>query len=112
MFIFQKRIVCTIFDFYVLMYICFIPYRILNIHETGLMQIWKQKQWPKQNFCAGSLIKEAKPIKWMDIQTAFYLIGIGTIFGVFILGSEFIFSKCRSKKNSKCNTLFCSKVSE
>jgi hypothetical protein len=49
-------------------------------------------------------IKEAKPIKWIDIQTAFYLIGIGTIFGVFILGSEFIFSKCRSGKNSKCNT--------
>jgi hypothetical protein len=45
------------------MYIFFIPDRILNIHETGLMQIWKQKQWPKQNFCAGSLIKEAKPIK-------------------------------------------------
>jgi hypothetical protein len=80
--------------------------------QTGLMQIWKQKQWPKQNFCAGSLIKEAKPIKWIDIQTAFYLIGIGTIFGVFILGSEFIFSKCRSKKNSKCNTSFCNKVSE
>ena len=101
-----------IFDFYVFMYIFFIHYRILNIHETGLMQIWKQKQWPKQNFCAGSLIKEAKPIKWIDIQTAFYLIGIGTIFGIFILGSEFIFSKCRSKKNIKCNTSFCNKVSE
>jgi hypothetical protein len=50
--------------------------------------------------------------EWIDIQTAFYLIGIGTIFGVFILGSEFIFSKCRSGKNSKCNTSFCSKVSE
>ena len=72
----------------------------------------EKKQWPKENFCAGSLITEAKPIKWIDIQSAFYLIGIGTIFGVFILGSEFIFSKCSSEKNSKCNTSFCSKVSE
>jgi len=36
------------------------------------------------NFCAGSLIKEAKPMTWIDIQTACYLIGIGTVFGVFI----------------------------
>ena len=83
------------------MYIFFIPYRILNI-----------KTMAKTNFCAGSLVKEAKPIKWIDIQTAFYLIGIGTIFGIFILGSEFLLSKCRSKKNSKCNTSFCNKVSE
>jgi len=76
------------------------------------MQIWKQKQWPKQNFCAGSLIKEAKPIKWIDIQTAFYLIGIGTVFGVFILCSEFIFNKCRGKITRTCNTSFCKKVAE
>ena len=73
------------------------------------MQIWKQQQWPKQNFCAGSLIKEAKPIKWIDIQTAFYLIGIGTVFGVFILYSEFIFNKCRGKKQEHVTRHFATK---
>ena len=94
------------------MYIFFISYRILNIHETGLMQIWKQKQWPKHNFCAGSWIKEAKHIMWVDLQTAFYLIGISTLFGVFILGSEFIFNKWRSKNTKTCNSSFCNKVAE
>jgi hypothetical protein len=54
------------------------------------------KTMAEANFYAGSLIKEAKPIKWIDIQTACYLIGIGTVFGVLILCSEFMFDKCRS----------------
>lgn len=82
---------------------------ILNIHETGLIQIWKQKHWPKRNFCAGSLIKEAKPIKWIDIQTAFYMIGTGTTFGMFVLLSECIFTKCRKIKK-KWNSSFVNKV--
>ena len=57
-------------------------------------------------------VKEAKLITWIDIQTAFYLIGIGTIFGVFILCSEFIFNKCRSKTTRKCNSSFCKKVAD
>jgi hypothetical protein len=50
------------------------------------------KTMTETNFYAGSLIKEAKPMKWINIQTACYLIGIGTIFGVLILCSEFMFA--------------------
>ena len=70
------------------------------------------KTMTETNFYAGSLIKEAKPMKWINIQTACYLIGIGTIFGVLILCSEFMFDKCRSKKTSTCNTSFSKKVVE
>lgn len=70
------------------------------------------KTMAETNFCAGSLIKEAKPMTWIDIQTACYLIGIGTVFGVFILCSEFMFDKCRSKNTRTCNTSFSKKVAE
>ena len=64
------------------------------------MQIWKQQQWPKQKFCAESLITEAKPIKWIDIQTAFYILGIGLFIAFVILMVENIFKRYRNEKKT------------
>ncbi|CAC5371233.1 GRIK3 [Mytilus coruscus] len=71
---------------------------ILHILESGLIQIWKQKHWPKRNFCAGSLLTEAKPIMWIDIQIAFYFLGGGTLLGFLVLFVEYIIRKCKELK--------------
>ncbi|CAG2205591.1 unnamed protein product [Mytilus edulis] len=71
---------------------------ILYILESGLIQIWKQKHWPKQNFCAGSLLTEAKPIMWIDIQIAFYFLGGGVFLGVIVLFGEQIIRKYKDLK--------------
>ncbi|XP_041350850.1 glutamate receptor ionotropic, delta-1-like [Gigantopelta aegis] len=53
---------------------------MLQIYESGLLQIWKKRLWPRNTFCEGTLTAEAKPISVIDVQSAFYMIGIG-IFG-------------------------------
>ncbi|XP_063406491.1 glutamate receptor ionotropic, kainate 4-like isoform X2 [Mytilus trossulus] len=62
----------------------------LNILESGLIQIWKQKHWPKRNFCSGSMLTEAKPIKWTDIQIAFGFLCCGIVLSVIFLIIEYM----------------------
>ncbi|XP_076082815.1 glutamate receptor ionotropic, kainate 4-like isoform X1 [Mytilus galloprovincialis] len=62
----------------------------LNILESGLIQIWKQKHWPKRNFCLGSMLTEAKPIKWTDIQIAFGFLCCGIVLSIIFLFIEYM----------------------
>ncbi|XP_045200055.2 glutamate receptor 2-like isoform X1 [Mercenaria mercenaria] len=56
--------------------------QILSIHESGLLQVWKRRWWPKsKEVCAGSIIAEAKPIKIIDVQSAFYVATGGGFIG-------------------------------
>lgn len=64
--------------------------RIISIHESGLLQIWKLRHWPKPGFCKGSLLKEPKAITLIDVQSAFYMIGIGIFVASFTLFIEFL----------------------
>ncbi|XP_069103796.1 glutamate receptor ionotropic, kainate 4-like [Argopecten irradians] len=61
---------------------------ILSIHESGLLQIWKLKHWPKRSTCYGSMVPEATIVSLIDIQSAFYLIGIGIVVAVTVLICE------------------------
>ncbi|CAC5375407.1 GRIK2 [Mytilus coruscus] len=63
---------------------------IIAIHESGLLQIWKLRHWPKPGFCKGSLLKEPKAITLIDVQSAFYMIGIGIFVASFTLFIEFL----------------------
>ncbi|XP_060558639.1 glutamate receptor ionotropic, delta-1-like [Ruditapes philippinarum] len=70
--------------------------QIIKLHESGLLQIWKRKWWPKANFCTGNTVTEAKPISLMDVQSAFYVCVIGIFFGAMAFIIELIIYKCRT----------------
>lgn len=55
---------------------------MLSIHESGLLQVWKRRWWPKlKAICAGSVVTEAKPISVIDVQSAFYVAAGGAFIG-------------------------------
>ena len=77
---------------------------MIKIHEGGLFQIWKRKWWPKSNFCAGNPVPEAKPISFMDVQSAFYVCLIGIFLGALAFLFEILFHKYRlymQKRNAR-----------
>lgn len=54
-----------------------ISFRVISILESGLLQVWKLKLWPKPGNCEGISATEAKSIGVIDIQISFYLISFG-----------------------------------
>ena len=77
---------------------------MISIHESGLLQIWKRRWWPKANFCSGNTVTEAKPISVIDVQSAFYVCVIGIIIGTIAFVCEIIVYRFRHNKtvNGKC----------
>ena len=49
----------------------------MKIYEGGLLQVWVQRWWPKRNFCRGSLTTEARVLNLVDLQSVFYVAGLG-----------------------------------
>ena len=58
------------------------------MYESGLLQVWVKKWWPSRSFCAGSLVTEARTLNLKDVQSAFYLLGVGVIVAATMLLSE------------------------
>ena len=56
---------------------CLLFCRIISILESGLLQVWKQRNWPYSATCKELSVTEAKKLTVIDLQSAFYLIGIG-----------------------------------
>jgi len=55
---------------------------MLSIHESGLLQVWKRRWWPKAKaVCPGSIVTEAKPISIVDVQSAFFVAAGGAVLG-------------------------------
>ncbi|KAJ8309745.1 hypothetical protein KUTeg_011610, partial [Tegillarca granosa] len=50
---------------------------ILELLESGIFQIWKHKHWPVKTHCRAESTAEAKKIRFIDVQSAFYLIACG-----------------------------------
>lgn len=73
--------------------------RVVKIYESGLLQQWIKRWWPKRSFCGGSLVTEAKTLTVIDMQSSFYLIGIGMVAGGMALALEVIVFKL----NSRCH---------
>ncbi|XP_021374093.1 glutamate receptor ionotropic, delta-2-like [Mizuhopecten yessoensis] len=53
--------------------------KIMAMHENGLISFWKRRRWPKRDFCPGILQAYTKVISLADIQSAFYLLGVGFV---------------------------------
>ncbi|RUS80287.1 hypothetical protein EGW08_011971, partial [Elysia chlorotica] len=62
--------------------------QVVKVYESGLLQVWVKKWWPSRSFCAGSLVTEARTLNLKDVQSAFYLLGVGVIFAGTLLISE------------------------
>ncbi|XP_069104062.1 glutamate receptor ionotropic, delta-1-like isoform X1 [Argopecten irradians] len=61
---------------------------IIEIHESGLINIWKSRRWPRTNICGSESLTSAKAITLVDVQSAFYLIGIGLTLASIVMGME------------------------
>ncbi|CAC5406414.1 unnamed protein product [Mytilus coruscus] len=66
---------------------------IIAILESGLIQIWTMQIWPRNGVCQKMSVTEAKTIELVDIQIAFYLIGLGVGLACLSLFYEFLRNK-------------------
>ena len=73
---------------------------MLSIHESGLLQVWKRKWWPKNSICSGDILPEAKPIKLVDVQSAFYVAAGGIVLGFVAFVSEIVVKKFRKESST------------
>ncbi|XP_060078728.1 glutamate receptor ionotropic, kainate 2-like, partial [Ylistrum balloti] len=70
---------------------------IIEIHESGLINIWKSRRWPRTNICGSESLTAAKAITLVDVQSAFYLIGIGLTLASMVMGIENLRAMHRKK---------------
>ncbi|XP_062603847.1 glutamate receptor ionotropic, delta-1-like [Saccostrea cucullata] len=71
--------------------------KILSLQEGGILQTFKQKHWPREEFCHGSLVAEAKEIRLIDVQAAFIVVGAGLALGSIVLFLEKIVKHLSTK---------------
>lgn len=72
---------------YNMYFLCF--FRMVAISESGLLSIWKRKWWMRNSTCLGLLIRQAKPISLLDVQSAYYLLLLGiTVAGFMTLAEK------------------------
>lgn len=62
----------------------------MKIYESGLLQVWAKRWWPKRNFCGGLLITEARVLNLVDLQSIFYLAGVGIGLSAIALFMEYV----------------------
>lgn len=75
---------------------------MLSIHESGLLQVWKRRWWPKSKaICAGTIVTEAKPISLIDVQSAFYVAAGGAVIGFLAFLIELYVGKCTKYRPKK-----------
>ncbi|WAR27385.1 GRIK3-like protein [Mya arenaria] len=77
---------------------------MMQIHEGGLLQIWKRRWWPKANFCAKQITTEENPIAIADVQSAFYVCVIGIFIGTVAFVMEICIDKYRKCKEKTPRT--------
>ncbi|CAC5406406.1 unnamed protein product [Mytilus coruscus] len=74
---------------------------IMTVLESGHISKWKTKFWPYSSHCVEQSKTEAKTIHIIDIQIAFYLIGIGILLSLMCLICEYVTRKCRQLLEKK-----------
>ncbi|XP_067682378.1 glutamate receptor ionotropic, kainate 2-like isoform X4 [Haliotis asinina] len=62
--------------------------KMLKIEQSGLLQIWRSRWWPKGSGCAGKTQVQAKIIELIDLQSAFYFLGVGLCTALLVLLGE------------------------
>lgn len=66
----------------------FIFCRLMQIHESGLLFIWKQRRWPKKNTCGTKLLAVPQKITMAEVQSAFYVTAIGITLATIVICIE------------------------
>ncbi|OWF52486.1 Glutamate receptor ionotropic, kainate 2 [Mizuhopecten yessoensis] len=74
--------------------------KTMKILESGLMNVWERKWWSRQKMCYEATWDQHKVIDLMDVQSAFYLIGIGIVLASLVIGVEWICFRI-IRRNSK-----------
>ncbi|XP_063400117.1 probable glutamate receptor [Mytilus trossulus] len=67
---------------------------IISIVDSGVIQMWKMKTWPKPGPCQQLTGTDAKTIFLIDFQIAFYIVTAGVVLGCLSLLYEHIKLKC------------------
>ena len=71
---------------------------MILIHESGLLNVWKRRWWPKANLCKSGLVTEAKAISLIDVQSAFYVMIGGALLGLMVFVTEIIVTKVKKPR--------------
>ncbi|ESP00146.1 hypothetical protein LOTGIDRAFT_141353, partial [Lottia gigantea] len=71
---------------------------VMKIYESGLGQTLKRKWWPKQNICLEPATV-AKKINLVDLQSAFYVIGIGIFIALLSVLVERCFTRAETGRH-------------
>lgn len=50
--------------------------RVIKIRETGLLNKWKVEWWPRKSFCNTGTQTIAKAVSLIDVQGAYYVMGM------------------------------------
>ncbi|XP_033740487.1 glutamate receptor ionotropic, delta-2-like [Pecten maximus] len=86
--------------------------KILKILESGLMNIWERKWWAQQKLCYESTWDQRKVINLTDVQSAFYLIGIGIVLALLVICLEWIcFKIIRTKRRQQPDESYTVEIS-
>lgn len=56
--------------------------------ESGVINKWKKKWWPRQSFCSRGIVTESKAVSVSDIQGAYYLMAIFLALSMLALFGE------------------------
>ncbi|XP_046351217.1 glutamate receptor ionotropic, kainate 2-like isoform X1 [Haliotis rufescens] len=71
--------------------------KMLKIEQSGLLQIWRSRWWPKGSGCAGQTQVQAKVIALIDLQSAFYFLGVGLSTALLVLMGERLRHCCKKR---------------
>ncbi|BFZ07498.1 hypothetical protein BsWGS_10536 [Bradybaena similaris] len=86
------------------------PYRIqvskamIYMNDRGLFQTWSSRRWPKPDIGQGNLFTAASAISLQEVQSAFYMLAVGIVLSLLILGAEkmatYYTSRCGKRRYS------------
>ena len=70
-------------------------FRIINLHETGIMKYLKRKYFNGTDTCGADLRAESSPLFMLDMWPVFVVLGVGLMISAVHLTFEII--KARTK---------------
>lgn len=71
----------------------------MQIHESGLLFIWKTRRWPKTNICNDKLLSLLpQKITLVEVQSAFYAAAIGIAIACVVVIVERLVKHARNKR--------------
>lgn len=77
---------------------------MICMNDGGLFQTWSSRRWPKPDVGQGNLFTAASAISLQEVQSAFYMLAVGIVLSLLILGAEkmttYYTSRCGKRRYS------------